>query len=173
MAPGPRGFVVNNIKSEIHMKKALILLLLLAAAPAAMLRADDSPPAAAQAGTGIVRVRITGLRSRDGQLGLALFNDRKGFPGKDRKAFSRVDISASGDEHVYTFTQVPFGTYALSVRHDENLNGKLDTNFLGMPKEGVGVSNNPHSSFGPPSFKDASFTLDRTEVELVVRLRYL
>jgi len=41
------------------------------------------------------------------------------------------------------------GKYAVSVFHDENSNGKLDTNFLGIPREGVGASNNAKGHFGP------------------------
>lgn len=155
------------------MNKIFVFLLLILAVSAGTVRAEDSRLSADETRTGRIRVRITGLRSHDGELSLALFNDRKGFPGKDDRAFRSGNIPASGEEHLFTFDSVPCGTYALSVRHDENRNGKLDTNFLGMPKEGVGVSNNPRSRFGPPSFKDASFTLEGGETELVIQLRYL
>ena len=55
--------------------------------------------------------------------------------------------------------------------HDENRNGKLDTNFLGIPKEGVGASNNPKSRFGPPSFEESMFVLDCPELSKEIRLR--
>jgi len=125
------------------------------------------------AGAGAITVRITGLRSSEGNLSVALFNAKKGFPGKYERAVRKARIPAAGAEHVVVFGDVPYGTYAVAVQHDENGNGKLDTNFLGMPKEGVGTSNNPKSKFGPPSFDAASFVLDRKSVELTVNLRYL
>lgn len=122
--------------------------------------------------SGGVTVRISGVRNTDGFLTVALFSAKKGFPGKFDKAVKVLSISASASP-VVVFQNVPWGTYAVAVRHDENGNGKLDANFLGMPKEGVGTSNNPKSSFGPPSFKDAAFVLEQPELELNVKLRYL
>jgi uncharacterized protein (DUF2141 family) len=128
---------------------------------------------AVPAGVGAITVRITGLRSADGNLSVALFNVKKGFPGKYERAVRKAQISAAGSQHVVVFDDVPYGTYAVAVQHDENANGKLDANFLGMPKEGVGTSNNPKSKFGPPSFDDASFVLDKKAMELTINLRYL
>ena len=70
------------------------------------------------------------------------------------------------------FEDIPPGTYALVVLHDENMNGKLDTNWLGIPKEDYGFSNNAKASLGPPSFSAASFTYDGTGLDLTVALRY-
>jgi uncharacterized protein (DUF2141 family) len=137
------------------------------------LRAETKDEPATAGGYGRIRVRVLDLRSRDGGLILMLFNSKEGFPGKEKLAARTATIPASAEAPVYVFEKVPFGTYAVSVRHDENGNGKLDTNFIGMPKEGVGTSNNPRSRFGPPSFRDAVFELDREELELPVHLRYL
>jgi uncharacterized protein (DUF2141 family) len=128
---------------------------------------------AVPAGVGSIRIRITGLRNTDGNLSVALFNVKKGFPGKFDRAFMKTLVPAAGTEHVVVFDHVPYGSWAVAVRHDENGNGKLDANFLGMPKEGVGTSNNPKSKFGPPSFDDAAFTLDGSTMELLINLRYL
>lgn len=125
------------------------------------------------AGSGAITVRITGLRSTNGNLSAALFNAKKGFPGKYERAIRKAQIPAAGSEHLVVFGDIPYGTYAVAVQHDENANGKLDANFLGMPKEGVGTSNNPKSKFGPPSFDDASFVLDKKAMELTIHLRYL
>ena len=58
-----------------------------------------------------------------------------------------------------TFKDVPAGTYAVSYIHDENGNGKMDTNFMGIPKEGYGCSNNAKGFMGPPKWEDAKFEL--------------
>lgn len=161
------------------MKKPLFLFLTLALLslqlPALSPNAIAAEPEKVEipAGSGSITIKITGLRSVNGNLLIALFNAKKGFPGKYENAVKQTRITAAGAEHVAVFSDVPFGVYAVAVRHDENANGKLDTNFLGMPKEGVGTSNNPKSRFGPPSFDDAAFKLDRSAMELNVNLRYL
>jgi uncharacterized protein (DUF2141 family) len=68
-----------------------------------------------------------------------------------------VDIK-SGTASV-TFKDVPKGTYAISVYHDENNNGTLDRNGFGMPTEGYGTSNDAKGFMGPPKFEDAKFTI--------------
>jgi uncharacterized protein (DUF2141 family) len=69
---------------------------------------------------------------------------------------------------VITVADIPDGTYAIQAFHDENRNGEVDRNFLGIPKEGVGFSNDAPIHFGPPSWKDAAF---RFSGSMTVRLR--
>jgi small-conductance mechanosensitive channel len=64
------------------------------------------------------------------------------------------------------------GTYALAVIHDENMNGKLDTNWLGIPIEGYGFSNGAKGLFGAPSFSAARFPYDGRILDLTISLHY-
>ena len=70
------------------------------------------------------------------------------------------------------FEDIPPGTYALAVVHDENFNGKLDTNFLGIPTEGYGFSNDATAALGAPSFSAASFSYDGQNLDLTIGLNY-
>jgi len=70
------------------------------------------------------------------------------------------------------FRNLPSGDYALSIIHDENANGKLDT-FAGIPREGFGFSGNPRIRFGPPKFDEARFTVTAGRNEQAIRVRYL
>ena len=70
------------------------------------------------------------------------------------------------------FEDLPSGTYALALIHDENGNGKLDT-MLGIPKEGFGFSKNPVIRFGAPSFKSAQVPITNGHTDEVVRIKYL
>jgi uncharacterized protein (DUF2141 family) len=70
------------------------------------------------------------------------------------------------------FLDIPPGTYALAVIHDENRNGQLDTNRLGIPKEGYGFSNDAKGFFGAPSFSAAKFKYDGQKLELTINLHY-
>jgi uncharacterized protein (DUF2141 family) len=70
------------------------------------------------------------------------------------------------------FEDIPPGTYALAVIHDENMNGKLDTNWLGIPTEGYGFSNDAKALLSAPSFSDASFQYDGGTLDLTISLDY-
>jgi uncharacterized protein (DUF2141 family) len=70
------------------------------------------------------------------------------------------------------FEDIPPGTYAMAVIHDENMNGKLDTNRLGIPREGYGFSNDAKGWLGPPSFSAASFRYDGRSLDLTMSLHY-
>ena len=62
--------------------------------------------------------------------------------------------------------------YAVAVLHDENDNAKMDFNFLGMPLEGYGFSNDASALFGPPSFSAAAFRLTARASHVSVKIRY-
>jgi uncharacterized protein (DUF2141 family) len=70
------------------------------------------------------------------------------------------------------FLDIPPGTYALAVIHDENMDGKLGTNSVGIPTEGYGFSNDASALMGAPSFNAASFAYSGRTLELTVSLNY-
>jgi uncharacterized protein (DUF2141 family) len=77
--------------------------------------------------------------------------------------------SKKGEVEV-VFENLPAGDYAISILHDVNKDGKMNTNFMGIPKEGYGFSNNVMGTMGPPSFEKAKFKLSSEKV--VIRMRY-
>jgi len=121
---------------------------------------------------GSIQIKVTGLKNKNGQLGILVFTKKDGFPSDWQKAYRQVLIPITGTGVEYTFTDLPYGKYAVSVMHDENKNKKLDTNFLGIPKEGYGVSNNATGSMGPPKFEDATFTLDKDIIATDIKVNY-
>jgi uncharacterized protein (DUF2141 family) len=64
-------------------------------------------------------------------------------------------------------------TYAVCAFHDENSNKKIGTNWIGIPKEGIGVSNNAKGNFVPPKFDDAKFAFNKPEQTITISLKYL
>ncbi|HWQ25270.1 MAG TPA: DUF2141 domain-containing protein [Chlorobaculum sp.] len=121
---------------------------------------------------GCISVSISNLRNSEGKVGVALFRVKDGFPDKTERALEGRIIQA-GEHCLVKFEHVPYGTYAVSVLHDENSNGKMDKTFIGVPKEGFGTSNNPKVRMGPPSFSESSFELDTGNVTLNISLNYL
>ena len=124
----------------------------------------------AYAQTGTINVEISGIEDPKGLMSIGLYSDEKGFPD-DGKEYKGTDVEVTGQTVVYTFKDVPFGTYAIAVFHDTNSNGKLDKNFLGIPKEGYAFSNNVFGTFGPPDFKDVSFELAGSKM-IKIEMRY-
>jgi uncharacterized protein (DUF2141 family) len=121
---------------------------------------------------GTIVARVTGLRSNAGQIGCTLYNSANGFPGNAAAALQRrwCPIDKGGSR--CAFEPVPAGVYAVACLHDENSNGKIDTGFLGIPKEGIVVSNNAKGFMGPPSFKDAAFSFSGASRELTLKMAY-
>jgi uncharacterized protein (DUF2141 family) len=89
-------------------------------------------------------ITVSGIRNTSGALIACIFRDSQGFPTcqKSRNAIRQTQ-RITGTTMTVRFDNLPPGTYVASVQHDEDGNGKLKTNFIGMPKEGVGISNNP------------------------------
>jgi uncharacterized protein (DUF2141 family) len=132
-------------------------------------------PAEAQSNAAMtVTVRVTGARNGKGQIRAALFESAKGFPGDVSQAIrtqaAGIDSRALSAQIV--FTGLREGVYAVSVFHDENMNRKLDKNFVGIPREGYGTSNNPKRKMGPPDFEEAKFQLTGAAQSLEIKLLY-
>ena len=121
----------------------------------------------------VIRVHIEGLRSARGQVICALFSSAEGFPKDRRKAVARVTSAISAGQARCDFVGIPPGMYAVSVFHDENSNGKLDTNLVGIPREGVGASNGAVGHLGPPKFNAAAFQFSGGSLSLEVVIHYL
>jgi uncharacterized protein (DUF2141 family) len=116
-----------------------------------------------------IRVEVTGVRSATGDVRCALFTSEADFL---KKPAVKTTAAIDNGKAVCTFAGRPAGGYAVAAFHDENANGKLDTNFVGAPKEGVAVSNNARGKFGPPSFDAARFTHAGASTRMTVSLSY-
>jgi uncharacterized protein (DUF2141 family) len=121
----------------------------------------------------LIHVEIGGLRNDKGQVLCAIYSSADGFPKNGDKALAHANSPISHAHAVCEFPGLNTGTYAISVFHDENSNGKLDTNFMGIPREGVGASNNAKGHFGPPKFDAAAFRFSGSRLELKIAVNYL
>lgn len=120
-----------------------------------------------------IHVKILGIRNNTGAVACALFEAPEGFPHKFlRYATNIMMIKIRDTQARCDFLDIPPGTYALAVIHDENMDGKLGTNWLGVPREGYGFSNDAKASMGAPSFENASFPYDGQNLDLTIRLNY-
>jgi uncharacterized protein (DUF2141 family) len=121
----------------------------------------------------LIHVEINGLRNDKGQVLCSLYSSAKGFPKSSVDAIAHAHSEISQGHAVCDFSNIDSGKYAISVFHDENSNGKMDTNFVGMPREGVGASNNAKGHFGPPKFDDAAVRYVGGRLDLAITIVYI
>ena len=121
----------------------------------------------------VIHLEIETLRNDKGQVVCALYSSSDGFPKENDKALAHVNSPIADKHAVCEFVGVAAGTYAVSVFHDENSNGKLDTNLLGIPREGVGASNDAKGHLGPPKFDAAAFQFSGGRMTLRIKINYL
>lgn len=108
--------------------------------------------------TSSITINFIGIKSDKGKMYVALYKGKDNFL---KKPFKKMIAPINGLKSVAVFNDIPKGFYAVSCYQDENNNGKMDTNFIGMPKEPIGTSNDAKGFMGPPKYKDAKFEADK------------
>lgn len=129
---------------------------------------EGTPPAPAE-----LTVEVGKLRNLRGVLGCQIFERADGFPSQGQKAKARQEHVPQGNFVTCSFKDLPPGQYAVAVIHDEDQDGILETNFLGMPQEGYGASNNKLPGLSAPTFEDSRLTIGPGEKKTIkIELRY-
>ncbi len=119
-----------------------------------------------------IKITVTGLRNNPGQVGIRFFNQPNGFPSERKNASKEYFLKSADNKAIFEIDNLEFGEYAIGTIHDENSNSEFDTNFLGIPKEGFGASNNPKIKMGPPSYDSAKFSFSKTDQSLEIKMNY-
>lgn len=117
-----------------------------------------------------LEIVVKNVKNDNGNVRVGIFNDKQTF--LKNPVYGKV-VKASKGEVKVIFDQVPAGTYGISVIHDENSNDKLDSNFVGIPKEGFGFGNDSMGTFGPPSFEKASIAVEPGKTSTSITLKYM
>ncbi len=143
-----------------HVLRLDVLLMLICP----VLYAQDSPR------TGDLTVIVSGLKSDKGDLKIGLFNSAGSFQGKSTK-FRGSALPITGRRAQWLIEDVPLGEYAVKLFHDEDMDDRVDRNFIGMPSEDIGFSNHARIGLtGLPGFNRAKFRLDSAEMTIVIEL---
>jgi len=118
-------------------------------------------------------VRISNIRNVKGQICVALFADDAGFEAERtvwEAKYSKKNI-VNGELRIQI--SVPPGVYGLSVLDDENGSGRMEYNFLGVPREGFGFSDYIQSGLKRPLIRDFDFNINKNELKrITVRMKY-
>jgi len=133
-----------------------LVLAALAAAPASAFAAD-------------LTVNLQGLRAQTGVIKVALVDSVEAWDGKAAPV-QATGAPPKGEVAQFTFKDLKPGRYAVMITHDENNNGKLDTNLIGMPVEGYGFSNNPRV-MRKPTWDETRFEVGADNIAINVELR--
>ena len=122
---------------------------------------------------GDLKLIVTGFDNNKGNVKIILFNSKESYSDKkDKKSgYKYVITNIHKNKSEYIFKKIPFGEYAIKLYHDENENNKIETNFLGIPKEGYGFSNNVMGKFGPPGFDKAKFIFNSDSLNIGIKIR--
>ena len=121
--------------------------------------------------SGDLVLAIDGMQNDRGDIRIILADSAEGLfsPGKDVVS---VEAEIRAQEATWTFTELPYGEYAIRLYHDENGNKRLDTlPILGVPSERYGFSNNARDLFGPPSYEEAAFDFHGKQMTVSITVK--
>jgi len=104
-------------------------------------------------------IHVQGVNNQGGNIGVLVFNSEKGWAENRSVALRDVIEPAHPGAVIVTIPNLPAGDYAVAVCHDVNQNHKLDRNWIGIPNEQWGMSNNPHAYIKAPPFSKARFSI--------------
>jgi len=161
----------NSVTVALLLSSILIFSSGLLAAQAPSTPASVAAPAPAKS---TLTIRITGFHNAKGKANIALFRDAKGFPTDTASAVEsqRLEIDPQTLSVTAVFKNLPQGSYAVAILHDENLTGKMDYDSQGIPQKGYGLSNNPDTSQGPPTPDQATFSVNQAESGIEIKMTY-
>ena len=128
------------------------VLAILAVVPAVAQQASSAP-------TYTLTVVVEGVNNLGGNVGILVFNSPKGWAEDRSAALKDISVPAHEGTNKIEIPGLPAGEYAVSLVHDVNVNHKLDKNFIGVPKEQYGLSNNPHVGLKAPPYSSCTFKL--------------
>lgn len=111
-------------------------------------------------------LHIDGIKKEVGSIRVAIFNHKDTWLKKP--VLARVLTTRSSLEFIQ---KLPAGEYAIAVFHDKNGNGEMDRNFIGLPKEPYGFSNNARGTFGPPKWEKAKVSISEQNFALNIKIK--
>lgn len=124
---------------------------------------------ASQANAATLTVKITGISEAVGKMAVKLVASQEAYDGKAKASAAQMLPVTSTEPMTLTFPDLAPGTYAVLVMQDENGNGTLDSNILGIPKEGYGFSNNPNV-MRKPYFDETKFEVTAADKAIEIEI---
>ena len=114
-----------------------------------------------------LNLEISGIEKINGAIMVAVYDSKEDFLSQNMISSGQFEVKTN---LVKGHLSLPFGTYAISVFHDTNNDGELNSNFIGIPKEPIGFSKDAKGKFGPPKYEQAAVNFDRENQLLKIKL---
>ena len=114
-------------------------------------------------------IEITNIKDIKGRIEFGLYDDPNVFLSETEQ-YKVLYLPVVENTVVITIDSLPIGTYAISLMHDLNSDGDMESNFFHIPQEPYGFSNNFHPRFSKPDFEDCQFYYDGESLELTIEL---
>lgn len=121
---------------------------------------------------GDLTIAITQLRNQKGQVCVKLFSNGRSFPSGDDQGIAPKCVQITESPLAVTFKDIPLGSYAVSLFHDENGDRAINRNGIGIPLEGFGFSRNPVIRAAPPKFGEAVFLVAGQSTSIQIQMTY-
>jgi uncharacterized protein (DUF2141 family) len=116
-------------------------------------------------------IKISNIEKLKGEIKIGVFNNESNFL-KEGASIKNYTVKVDKNTAVLTITDLPKGEYAISMYHDENMDKKMNTNFIGIPKESYGFSNNIQPRMSAPKYKDCKFSFSENTTLQIKLINY-
>ncbi|MCP4312947.1 MAG: DUF2141 domain-containing protein [Bacteroidetes bacterium] len=147
------------------MNKIVLLALLFSFFEAPLLLSQSDSKAT-------LEITFTGIRNSKGMIAVGINNSPEGWPRKPDMDPNWKKTGIKNGTMTVKVEGLEYGTYAVSMLDDENSNLEMD-NFIGMPKEGFGFSNDAKVKMSPPKFEECSFEINKPCHKISIEVRYM
>lgn len=118
-----------------------------------------------------LKVIVNGLKNSQGQIMISINKGPKEWP--EANFYEQRFISEfNSPNHIINFEDLPYGNYAIGLLHDENVNGEMNKNFIGMPKEGFAFSRNYKVVYRAPKYEEANFEVNTSQKTITIQMQY-
>lgn len=107
-------------------------------------------------------IKISNIEKIKGEIKVGIFNTDTNFL-KEGYAIKNYSIKVENNTAILTITDLPKGEYAITMYHDQNSDNECNRNFIGIPKEPYGFSNNIRPKMSAPKYKDCKFILSENK----------
>jgi uncharacterized protein (DUF2141 family) len=161
----------NSAPQALFAALAVVSVTLLTALSAP--RAETPEQVCEAAGPTAIQVTVENVRSSKGLITAVLYNDNPDTFLKNGARLDRIRVDAQKGETHLCLHAPATGRYSVALYHDENGNKKFDRDFIGIPTEGYGFSQNPGFRFGKPDIEETLFTLNGEHADLRISVLYL
>jgi uncharacterized protein (DUF2141 family) len=120
--------------------------------------------------TGDITIVLTGFENNNGLVWISVVNSEQGYVDQ-HKAFCGIKTKLTNRRVKVVLKDIPYGEYGIRTYHDEDGNGVLNKNIIGIPKEAYGFSNNARGLTGVPSYDKVRFKLNAPSITVNITVK--